>query len=191
MPIRARIDRRRRAGPLTLWAALAAAGCASSPTTLLLSVQLDPNSPAPTSLSVSVFDVHHALALGGAVPSVQLPGTLLHRSIAAEASDDQLTGIAVDSDAASAEEGFATVTTDSGARVQAATTLSRATVDTDHDGVPDAIDNCPDVSNSDQADKLGNGRGDACSYDRQRHVVGSRRCRRSERGVDAPGDMAG
>lgn len=34
--------------------------------------------------------------------------------------------------------------------------------DSDHDGVPDAIDNCPQVANSDQLDTNGNGIGDAC-----------------------------
>jgi hypothetical protein len=35
-------------------------------------------------------------------------------------------------------------------------------VDTDGDGVPDAIDNCPYVYNPDQKDSVGNGIGDAC-----------------------------
>jgi hypothetical protein len=35
-------------------------------------------------------------------------------------------------------------------------------VDTDGDGVPDDVDNCPTVSNPDQADSNGNGIGDAC-----------------------------
>lgn len=34
--------------------------------------------------------------------------------------------------------------------------------DTDGDGVPNAVDNCPNVANADQADSNGNGIGDAC-----------------------------
>lgn len=34
--------------------------------------------------------------------------------------------------------------------------------DRDHDGIPDVQDNCPDVSNRDQADSDHNGMGDAC-----------------------------
>ena len=36
------------------------------------------------------------------------------------------------------------------------------TVDTDGDGVPDALDNCPSVANADQADVNADGYGDAC-----------------------------
>jgi hypothetical protein len=36
------------------------------------------------------------------------------------------------------------------------------TTDSDGDGIPDGIDNCPEVSNSDQADANGDGIGDAC-----------------------------
>src|SRR5262249_15360049 len=35
--------------------------------------------------------------------------------------------------------------------------------DSDGDGVPDSIDNCPTVANPDQADGDGNGTGDACA----------------------------
>jgi hypothetical protein len=38
-------------------------------------------------------------------------------------------------------------------------------VDTDGDGVPDSTDNCPDIHNWDQADKDGDGIGDACDPD--------------------------
>ena len=41
-------------------------------------------------------------------------------------------------------------------------TVSRGTQDTDGDGVPDANDNCPYVSNSTQADSDNDGTGDAC-----------------------------
>ena len=38
-------------------------------------------------------------------------------------------------------------------------------VDTDNDGIDDARDNCPTVANTDQADKDGDGIGDACDKD--------------------------
>jgi|GEM_PF-1934895 len=39
------------------------------------------------------------------------------------------------------------------------------TLDSDGDGVNDALDNCPDVANADQADYDGDGMGDACDPD--------------------------
>jgi len=37
-----------------------------------------------------------------------------------------------------------------------------APLDSDGDGIPDSADNCPFVSNPDQADSNANGVGDAC-----------------------------
>lgn len=50
-------------------------------------------------------------------------------------------------------------------------------VDRDEDGVPDVVDNCPDVWNPDQLDTDGDGRGDACDddvcgYNAFRHSTG-------------------
>ena len=36
--------------------------------------------------------------------------------------------------------------------------------DSDGDGVPDCVDNCPTVANPDQADSDGNGKGNVCEY---------------------------
>lgn len=40
--------------------------------------------------------------------------------------------------------------------------VSVGTSDTDNDGIPDTVDNCPDVANADQADTDGDNVGDAC-----------------------------
>jgi len=43
--------------------------------------------------------------------------------------------------------------------------------DIDEDGVPDRLDNCVSVSNADQADVNGNGRGDSCDdFDRDGRI---------------------
>lgn len=45
--------------------------------------------------------------------------------------------------------------------------------DSDHDGSSDSVDNCPMVSNTDQADSNGNGIGDACEADLLVTIIGS------------------
>ncbi len=50
----------------------------------------------------------------------------------------------------------------SGAEDRDTLTLTVTFVDTDGEGVPEDIDNCPTVPNPDQRDSDGNGRGDAC-----------------------------
>lgn len=51
---------------------------------------------------------------------------------------------------------------DDGNTVDGDTCTSSCTTDTDGDGAGDAIDNCQDISNPDQADTDGNSLGDAC-----------------------------
>ena len=48
-------------------------------------------------------------------------------------------------------------------RASTASIVLAATSDPDGDGVPDGLDNCPDVPNADQTDTDGNGLGDACN----------------------------
>ena len=58
---------------------------------------------------------------------------------------------------------------------------STAMLDTDHDGIPDVLDNCPLVPNPDQHDHDGDGRGDVC--DVCPHLP--------DTGADADGDGVG
>lgn len=63
--------------------------------------------------------------------------------------------------------------------------VDRPAVDGDGDGVLDWMDNCPSVSNADQADSLGNGTGDACRCAALPADLGGASCKASIATVDA------
>jgi hypothetical protein len=64
------------------------------------------------------------------------------------------------------QQGSSTKTVTAGATIWGSIGLQRsAPVDTDGDGVADASDNCPSVSNADQRDTDGDHQGDACDSD--------------------------
>jgi hypothetical protein len=80
----------------------------------------------------------------------QLPATsqALRVVVASDAQPPALAGV--------------TVTFLAGKQTHVVAMLSPSTADADHDGVPDAVDDCPQVANPDQADSAGDGTGDAC-----------------------------
>lgn len=133
--------------------AVSAAGCAS-PTTVLVDVSSVDGSE-PNALSVSVYD--DFVALVRARPgATQVPGTIV-----VELPDAPRTlRIVV---AGAPLLGGTRVESAVGKQTRAAIMLSPATADSDGDGVPDDLDNCPTVANGNQADANGDGRGDACS----------------------------
>jgi hypothetical protein len=133
--------------------------CACAPTTARITVREGAGESAPSSLSVSVFDARRALQPSFALPAGPLPGTFL-----VELPDlTQTIRIAVDGPAGAArQEGAVTVPVVAHQESRADLTLSAATADRDGDGVPDAIDDCPDAPNAEQADADGDGRGDVC-----------------------------
>ncbi|HZS39661.1 MAG TPA: hypothetical protein VFF06_22670 [Polyangia bacterium] len=141
---------------LATLAMAALAGCGGSPTTLLLYVSLAPSEPAPSKLTVSLFDAHHALLVAEPTRSAALPGTLRLDGLP---DVDQPLRVVVAGGAALAGQ---VVAVRAHQQTTATLLLSSQTADADHDGVPDAVDDCPGAFNPDQADANGDGIGDAC-----------------------------
>ncbi len=142
-------------------ALLGVCGCSADPTTLRVEISERANDPTPTTLAVAVFDPHGEI--GAKVIPAHLPGTLLVELPAV----DQTVRLAV----IGANGNVYLVRGATSAKVtaemesQATLVLSGATLDSDGDGVPDSIDNCPGRANPDQKDSNGDGVGDACSGD--------------------------
>lgn len=138
------------------------AACSDGPTSLLLLVS-DPTAATIEPVAVSVFDPRGALPLQNGVPlqaySFPGPGKIV---IAGLDGGVKLRVLArrISSPTISAVDA---VQTRRGEQVTLTLTLAdQSTDDRDSDGIPDAIDNCPDVANETQADGDGNGTGEAC-----------------------------
>jgi hypothetical protein len=136
---------------------IVAVGCAAE-TTVRVSVALGEGVPQPPSLLLNLFSPTRALVSDAQVKAPSFPGDLIVRRLPALAEELRI----VVSDADGLTSGYTKVTTRPDDEVRATVVLSGGQSDRDHDGVPDPVDNCPDVSNPDQADATGSGVGDAC-----------------------------
>ncbi len=142
---------------------LAAASCSPQPTSLRLELQLaDGESGQPHSITVSLFDRHRRLldAVRVSAPEDRLPGDL------AVLVDDDVGEVRLmvevgDSPHASGTA-RAMVTAHGETRVPVMLQAGSAR-DSDGDGVPNDVDNCPHDANASQDDADGDGKGDACS----------------------------
>jgi hypothetical protein len=116
----------------------------------------------PTSLSISVYSPTGALALDHAIKKQPLSGNVI---VELPAKDQEIRVAVVDPGGL---VGGARFLAHAHQRVSAQLALAppgsdAAHADSDGDGVVDEIDDCPSVSNHDQADADGDGRGDACA----------------------------
>jgi hypothetical protein len=140
------------------------AACDQAPTSVRITLALDPALSAPPAVVLlSVYDDSGRVINGANVAAgAQLPGdVLVLLSSGAGHARAVATGMASSRQTCAA---WGTVDVTPGSEVPLALTLSAAPFyDSDGDGVPDPIDNCPAVPNPDQADSNGDGVGDACS----------------------------
>jgi hypothetical protein len=143
-----------------IWTALAlwAVGCGGRTTTVMVDVSLRAGDPSPPQLLVSVYDVHHALVRDRPTTSSTLPGKLRIDGLPDVA---ERLRVVMRGGSPLVSDGQA-VSTVAGDQATLALVLSSLTKDTDGDGVPDSVDNCPSVANADQTDTDGDGVGDAC-----------------------------
>jgi hypothetical protein len=139
--------------------ALSLAAC-GPPTEIVVTVELEAGAPAPQSLRVSVFDPMGPLLRDRPLASAQLPGVLTVRAPDVE----QIVRIVVTGEPAPVVGGTL-VRTLPGLTVETRVLLATAVADRDGDGVPDAIDVCPDVADPEQRDSDGDGAGDRCDID--------------------------
>jgi hypothetical protein len=135
-------------------------GCISGETDLILDVLLAPNVAPPAKLDVALFDEHGVIArkAGIAVPS--FPAALLVQNLGDEPRNLRAVAVANGQNVVAASVRLVLAPSEVS---HAQLVLAAGFSDDDGDSVPNDLDNCPTVANSDQADHDGNGVGDACS----------------------------
>jgi hypothetical protein len=137
------------------------AGCSSTTTNVDIALGTVLGAPQPTHIDMHLYDRH-----GTVVPDASLDNPALPGDIVVLVSDDaqEVRGWA----SATAADGrllgaFGRAAVTPGQSVTLPLILStNLPLDSDGDGVPDAIDDCPTVANPDQLDSEGSGTGDAC-----------------------------
>jgi hypothetical protein len=131
-------------------------GCASPPGSVVVDIAAT-GWPAPTAVVVSVFD-GHGLRGQRRIDPAPLPGRITINGLSA--SDGMLRVIADGvSPHAIAGQAFRL---SAGQSKSVSLMLEATTPDSDNDGVPDALDDCPTVPDSHQTNSIGYGAGDAC-----------------------------
>jgi Thrombospondin type 3 repeat len=139
--------------------ALVCAGCGDTPTTVLVTLSVE-DGAVPANVSVTLFDPERRLVAGRALATPRFPGTLLVDGLPAVAEE-----VRVVVAGGPGQLGGAAVELSPHHQVSLAVALSDKTPDSDGDGVPDALDNCPTTPNPDESDANGDGVGDACAPD--------------------------
>jgi hypothetical protein len=146
-----------------------AVGCGGGAAALRVALSGDVD---PDTVRMSLYDPHGVVFHDRSLPDrdhAELPGDLVIL-VAPNAPLRLYARAKHDGDSA---DGIVRVTSQSG-EIPVELKLSTPTwKDRDDDGVPDAIDVCPNVSDPDQTDTDGDGTGDACSGDGGTHDTSS------------------
>jgi hypothetical protein len=119
--------------------ALLLAGCASAPTSVLVRVSNGDTGPSPTSLQVDVFDASGRIA-DAALAAPSLPGTVIVRGLPDTAEELR---VVVRGGALLGGERIETIAHQ---QVEVDVVLHASRPDTDGDGVPDDLDDCPTLA---------------------------------------------
>ncbi len=146
--------------PLRLLVVMSSLAACSRDTSVRVKLALADGAPAPDALTVSVFDRFGGVAYG--VPlAARLPGDVL---ILLSRDAGMARVVALGSAGGQLVVGGASATAISPGRESPMPLVLSATLplDTDGDGVPDVIDDCPTVADPDQTNSAGSGPGDAC-----------------------------
>ncbi|HZS35449.1 MAG TPA: hypothetical protein VFF06_01405, partial [Polyangia bacterium] len=142
--------------------ALALAACNAPPTSVRVNLSLADGMPVPEQVAINVYDVRGKVIDGAVLgPGGNLPGDVLVLLTASSGSARAYAfGVTNDQIACGAA---GQVAVNPGNEVTLALALNEPLpLDSDADGVPDSIDDCPLVSDPDQTDTAGDGIGDAC-----------------------------
>lgn len=144
-----------RPGLLLAAVAVALAGCPSTPTSVLLTVERKGDVPRFDQLTLDIHEDAGRVLSRRRLESASVPGNLVLYPPRPGRLRLHLRALF---NASSVAEGTGTVIAEEGKQVAAKITLVKGALpDRDGDGVPDAIDNCPTLANPKQAPCGGDG----------------------------------
>ncbi len=148
-----------------------AVGCSKPPTSLLLIVKTADGVPMPQKVTIWVFNTHginrvkndKGVEMDSSRYAIESPsGNKAGTFVIFPPNGELAVRVRVIGDS-QACEGTIAGTMERDKQVETVLTLSRGRLkDSDNDGVPDVIDNCPLKVNADQKDSDGDGVGDEC-----------------------------
>jgi Lectin C-type domain len=149
-----------RLGKVVILVPLLWAAC-NRATSVRVELSLADGATAPDAVSVSVFDRFGGVAYGVPI-SARLPGDLV---VLVSSDSEMVRVVAVGTLAGQpVVNGILAVPVTAGRQTELPLVLDSGTlVDSDGDGVPDVIDDCPTVPDPDQSDSSGAAPGDACA----------------------------